>query len=30
MDYMAAHSSLTVQMALGTVPFDGTKLPLGL
>ena len=30
MDYMAAHSSLSVQMALGTVAFNGNKLPLGL
>ena len=30
MDYMAAHSSLSVQLALGTVAFNGNKLPLGL
>ena len=30
MAYMGAHSSLSVQMAVGTTPFNGTKLPLGL
>jgi hypothetical protein len=30
MDYMGAHSPLAVQLALGTVPFNGSKLPLGL
>jgi hypothetical protein len=30
LDYLGTHSSLSVQMALGTVPFNGKKLPLGL
>ena len=30
LDYMAAHSSLSVQMAVGTVAFNGNKLPIGL
>ena len=31
LDYMRAHSPLTgVQLALGTVPFNGSQLPLGL